>query len=90
MASKTRSEKYRRDLDDILQVQELGVLEKVKAWLIPVMNDKVDVTRDILSYLDSCVDKMVDASLKMSIYLSVQVQSLLKMVKLLKQKGQVH
>ena len=87
MASKTRIEKYRRDLDDILQVQELGVLEKVKAWLIPVMNDKVDVTRDILSYLDSCVDKMVDASLKMSIYLSVQVQSLLKMVKLLKQKG---
>jgi len=69
MASKTRSEKYRRDLDDILQVQEHGVLEKVKAWLIPVMNDKVDVTRDILSYAAECLDKMDDASLKKSIYL---------------------
>ena len=58
MASKRRIEKYRRDLDDILQVQENenGVLEKVKAWLISVMNDKVEVTKVILCYVDECVD----------------------------------
>ena len=68
MASKRRIEKYRRDLDDILQVQE-GVLEKVKAWLISVMNDKVEITKDILCYVHECVAKMDDASLKKSIYL---------------------
>jgi len=69
MASKRRIEKYRRDFDGILQVQENGVLEKVKAWLMSVMNDKVDVTKDILSYVNECVGKMEDSSLKKSIYL---------------------
>ena len=69
MASKTRIEKYRRDFDDILQVQENGVLEKMKAWLISVMNDKVEITKDILCYVHEGVDKMDDASLKKSIYL---------------------
>ena len=64
MASKRRIEKYR-----ILQVQENGVLEKVKAWLMSVMNDKVDVTKNILCYVHECVGKMDDASLKKSIYL---------------------
>ena len=69
MASKRRIEKYRRDLHDILQAQENGVLEKVKAWLISVMNDKVAITKDILCYVHECVVKMDDASLKKSIYL---------------------
>jgi len=69
MASKVRKEKYRRDLDDVLQVQEHGALEKVKAWLISVMNEKVGVTKDVLCYASECVDKMDDASLKKSIYL---------------------
>ena len=69
MAAKSRIEKHRRDLDDILQVQETGVLEKVKAWLISVMNEKVGITKDILSYANECVGKMDDASFKMSVYL---------------------
>ena len=33
MAAKPWIEKYRRGLDNIIQVQEHGVLEKVETWL---------------------------------------------------------